>query len=609
MATGNGADGAIFIEYYNGSSWRLVPVPQPKSGGALSSVSCVASSSCVAVGSKNTGYDTTGTLVEDFNGSNWYIVQSPNPGGGGSLSSVSCPTTTFCMAVGTGNGVYSLAEEGAPPAPGAPGVTSLSPDTGSATGGTVVTIEGNDLTGTTSVEFGTKPALSFHVVSYSEITATAPAELSGTVPVIVATPNGKTATTPNCSNSFSYGTSPPPPTSGSYIPIPPFRVADTRPSSGEPYAGDTLQECSTLNIQITGLSGSNVPSSGVSAIVANVTAVGQSQSGYLTVYPAYSIRPVVSNLNFSSGETIANLVEAPVSSTGQIAVYNGSAGSTNVVVDVEGYVSSTGASYTPITPLRVCDTRAGDPSGLSGQQAQCNGHSLSPGTPLIIAMTGTGLLPISATAAVVNLTVVGSQGNGYLTAYPSSSSTPTTASNVNFTKGEVISNRAIVELSSTGEIDLVSNTTTNVVVDVSGYYGAGGSTYTSLSPRRIADSRCSSSSPPAFCASENIPSENLSFFPLGRGSTENLTVAGIGSIPLTATAVVLNVTVASTTKGSYLTIYPSDTSRPTASDLNWSAGTTIPNLVVAEVGSNGQVSIYNNAGSVDVIADVEGWYG
>jgi hypothetical protein len=47
---------------------------------------------------------------------------------------------------------------------------------------------------------------------------------------------------------------------------------------------------------------------------------------------------------------------------------------------------------------------------------------------------------------------------------------------------------------------------------------------------------------------------------------------------------------------------------PTASDLNWSAGTTIPNLVVVEVNS-GKISLYNNAGSVQVICDVEGWYG
>jgi hypothetical protein len=318
----------------------------------------------------------------------------------------------------------------------------------------------------------------------------------------------------------------------------------------------------------------------------------------------------VSNLNFNTNETVANLIEEPVSSTGEIAIYNGSSGSVNVIVDVAGYVSSSGETYTPISSLRVCDTRTNNPSNLSGTAlSQCEGKTLSPNIPLTISMTGTGLLPISATAAVINLTAIAPVGGGYLTAYPSSSSTPPTASNVNFKKGELISNRAVVDLSPTGEINLVSNTATNVVVDVAGYYGGSGAAYTPLSPRRIADSRCAASSPPPYCASENIPQGNLSFSPIGGGSTENLTVAGIGSVPLTATAVVLNVTVASTTKGSFLTLWPAGApSMPTASDLNWSAGTTIPNLVVAEVGANGQVSIYDNAGSVDVIVDVEGWY-
>ena len=76
---------------------------------------------------------------------------------------------------------------------------------------------------------------------------------------------------------------------------------------------------------------------------------------------------------------------------------------------------------------------------------------------------------------------------------------------------------------------------------------------------------------------------------------------------MTATAVVLNMTVAATTAGSFLTVWPGG-KMPTASDLNWSAGTTIPNLVVVEVNS-GKISLYNNAGSVQVICDVEGWYG
>ena len=72
----------------------------------------------------------------------------------------------------------------------------------------------------------------------------------------------------------------------------------------------------------------------------------------------------------------------------------------------------------------------------------------------------------------------------------------------------------------------------------------------------------------------------------------------------------MNVTVTNTTAGSYLTVYPSDaTSRPTASDLNWVSGLTVPNLVVVKLSAvDGSVTIYNAQGCVDVLADVVGWY-
>ncbi len=616
MATGTyytSSGGGTLAESWNGTSWSIVASPNPTSGNytSLSGVSCTSASFCMATGgySASSGGDT---LAESWNGSSWSLDLPIDPAGAvnASLNGVSCEAT-ICTAAGSFKGTGSsqtLVEIAKLPPPQTPQLSGVSPSSGTTSGGTPVTITGANLSGATAVDFGSTPATNVSVVSSTEITATSPAG-SGTVPITVTTPEGTSSSTLSCADSFTYGTPAPSIQPGSYTSVSPFRVADTRANSGKPYAGQTLSGCSVLDVQATGVVGSNVPANGVAAIVANITAVNPSASGYLTAYPTATVRPVVSNLNFSAGKTVANLIEVPVSSSGKIAIYNGSSGATNVLVDVAGYVSTTGASYTPISPLRVCDTRTGNPSNLTGASAQCNGKTLSPNTPLGISLTGTGLLPLSATAAVVNLTVIAPGGGGYLTAYPASSSTPPTASNVNFQKGELISNRAIVELSSTGEIDIVSNTTTNVLVDVSGYYSGSGASYTPLSPARIADSRCSTSPSPPYCAAENIPSQNIGFTPLGAGSTENLTVAGIGSVPLTATAVVLNVTVAATTKGSYLTIWPSGSSKPTASDLNWTAGTTIPNLVVAEVGANGQISIYNNAGSVEVIADIEGYYG
>jgi hypothetical protein len=72
--------------------------------------------------------------------------------------------------------------------------------------------------------------------------------------------------------------------------------------------------------------------------------------------------------------------------------------------------------------------------------------------------------------------------------------------------------------------------------------------------------------------------------------------------------VVVNVTATQPSTGGYLTVWPSGEARPNASNLNFTAGQTIPNLVVAKVGSNGQISIYNNTGSTHVIVDVLGYF-
>ncbi len=79
-----------------------------------------------------------------------------------------------------------------------------------------------------------------------------------------------------------------------------------------------------------------VPASGVTAVVLNVTVTAPSASGYLTVYPDGQARPTVSNLNFTSGRTIPNLVAVPVVN-GKVVFYNGSAGTVHVLADLAGY--------------------------------------------------------------------------------------------------------------------------------------------------------------------------------------------------------------------------------------------------------------------------------
>ncbi len=121
--------------------------------------------------------------------------------------------------------------------------------------------------------------------------------------------------------------------------------------------------------------------------------------------------------------------------------------------------------------------------------------------------------------------------------------------------------------------------------------------YTSLSPARILDTRYA----------KGVPTRT----PVGEKKTITIQVAGKGGVPSSgALAVVMNLTVTRpTSRSGYLTVWPAGKARPVVSSINWTTkGWTGANLVTVPLGAGGKVSIYNSAGSTDVIADVMGYY-
>ena len=90
------------------------------------------------------------------------------------------------------------------------------------------------------------------------------------------------------------------------------------------------------------------------------------------------------------------------------------------------------------------------------------------------------------------------------------------------------------------------------------------------------------------------------------GSTTELKVAGRYGIPTDATSAVLNVTVTGTQGPGYVTVWPCGTTMPTASNLNYTTGDTIPNLVIAKIGTNGNICLFTTT-PTDLIADVNGY--
>jgi murein DD-endopeptidase MepM/ murein hydrolase activator NlpD len=375
---------------------------------------------------------------------------------------------------------------------------------------------------------------------------------------------------------------------GFFRPLTPARLLDTRTGIG----GTTgrIAGGQTIEVQVAGSGG--VPATGVAAVVLNATVTNASQLSYLTVYPSGIARPVTSNMNFVAGQTLANLALVGVGSSGRISVYN-AAGAADVILDVSGWVAADGTTtgtagiFRPTPSTRILDTRG-------------TFNTLGPGQSLRLQVAGQGGIPATGVSAVVvNLTATNTASAGWLSAFPTGVTTPPTSS-INFAAGQTLANRAIVPVGTGGNITLYNGGgRMDVLVDVSGWFSDGtdttltGGEYTGTIPTRVLDTRSAGG-------------------PVGVGPRV-VTIAGLAGVPAMSAAVqpravVLNLTVTNPTAASYLTVYPSGASQPATSDLNVTPGATVTNLVVAALGADGKVVLYNAAGSADLIIDVEGWY-
>jgi hypothetical protein len=197
----------------------------------------------------------------------------------------------------------------------------------------------------------------------------------------------------------------------------------------------------------------------------------------------------------------------------------------------------------------------------------------------------------------MNVTVVPRGTLQYVTAWPAGQPQPV-VSTLNAMDGSILANAAIVPAGAGGAVSFYATNTTDLVVDIVGYFappGPGGLNFHAVNPCRVADTRNATGA----LGGPQVGAGGFRVFPLPQSSC---------ALPFTAAAYSLNVTVVPSGALGYLTAWPAGWPQPIVSTLNAKKGQIAANAAIVPAGTNGAISVYvtNNA---HVIVDANGFFG
>jgi hypothetical protein len=346
---------------------------------------------------------------------------------------------------------------------------------------------------------------------------------------------------------------------GGLSPLVPIRFADTRSAFNLTRFTPGTQNWLT----VAGRGG--VPAD-ATAVAVTATVTNPAAAGYLTVYPCGVGAPETSTVNFLAGQTVANSAVVGLGSSGRLCLVGSVA--TDVVLDVTGFRGPSGKlGYAPLAPRRLVDTR---PTGTR------------------IAAGGTLTVPVAsdgAQAATVNVTAVDPAGAGYVTAYPCGAPRPL-ASTLNTEAGRTVANGTTVGLGD-GQLCLYASTATDVVVDLLGTWRPGaGLKPSTVTPDRVLDTRDTGRR-------------------LDAGTATRVAIAGVGSVPADAKAIVVNVTAVGADGPGYLSAFPCGGAVPPTSSLNYAGPVPVANAATVGLGDGALCLVSQRP--VHVIVDVTGY--
>ena len=250
------------------------------------------------------------------------------------------------------------------------------------------------------------------------------------------------------------------------------------------------------------------------------------------------------------------------------------------------------AASTSLDSKRVFDTRPGNsPDALRVVPKT----SVVGGTAMTVNVTGIAGVPAGAGAVTLNVGVTNPEAGGFITVYPCG--TRDFVSNVNYAAGQTVSNAVIATMSADGNVCFFASATTDLVVDVSGWFSAT-SDFKGVTPARMFDTR---------------PGQSTNA--LGTVAKAKIGDAAILEVKMTdiagvhasgVSAVSLNVAVANPDADGFVTAYPCG-SRNLISSVNYPTGATVSNAVLVPVSATGTVCFYSMV-PTDIVVDLNGWF-
>ena len=302
---------------------------------------------------------------------------------------------------------------------------------------------------------------------------------------------------------------------------------------------------------------------------------------------------------FSNTQLTASITAADIALAGwdKVTVSNpGASGAVSNAVTVQVISGSSSPSagsalrFVPVTPCRLVDTRT-TPNGAFAGPSIAGGTSRN----FTIPQNTTCKIPSTAAAYSLNVAVIPAGALGFVTLWPAGQTRPVAAT-VSSADGRVRSNAAIVPAGSGGAISVFASNTTDLVLDINGYFTTATTAleFFPVTPCRLVDTRNANGT----FGGPFITGNTSRTFPLPTGSC---------NLPATAQAYSLNLAVVPQVPLGFLTAWPTGQTQPGTANLSSTTGTVTASAAIVPAGTSGSINVFAS-NNTDLIIDVNGYF-